>query len=351
MLKAAYCRRDLLFNFTAITSRQSMTVKETYYIKIWEESNPEIYGVGECAIFRGLSSDDTPAYASRVADLCREIASVNLSDISESSLRFGFETAMADLSSGGNLNFLPGEWSEGKVGININGLVWMGDFHTMQQRIDEKVSAGFKCIKLKIGGLDFERELALLSYLRDTYNSAELEVRLDANGAFSPRQALAYIDRLAKFDIHSLEQPIKPLQWNIMREICRCSPIPIALDEELIGNLDYDKRCRLLDATRPSFIILKPSLCGGFATADGWIKDATDREIGWWATSALESDIGLNAIARWVASKNPSMPQGLGTGMLYTNNLPSPLHLVGPKLFYNPAAKWDLSSLQWITPL
>lgn len=349
MLRATYCRYDLIFTFTAITSRQSMTGKETYFIKIWDDSNPDIYGVGECAVFRGLSSDDTPLYESRLKALCRSIADVRPEDIPESSQRFGVETALADLQSGGKRDFWPGPWSEGREGLEINGLVWMGDLDTMRKRLDAKIEAGFKCVKLKIGGLDFDRELSLLAYLRDAYPSKDLEVRLDANGAFSPREALTKLDKLARYDIHSIEQPIRPNQWQAMKEICRESPIPIALDEELIGNMGYDSRCRLLDAIMPAYIILKPSLCGGFSIADGWIHDATEREIGWWATSALESNIGLNAIARWVAAKCPDMPQGLGTGMLYSNNLPSPLHISGAALYNNPAEAWDLSPLTWNT--
>lgn len=343
MLRADYTRRDLVFNFEAITSRQTMKVKETYFLRVWDDRNPQRRGVGECAIFRGLSSDDTPFYESRIADLCRSIDSVRLSDIRESSLRFGFETAMADLRADAPFDLWPGAWSRGEQGLEINGLVWMGDYPTMQRRIDEKIAAGFRCIKIKIGSLDFDRELSLLDYIREQHDVNTVELRLDANGAFSPKEALRKIERLARYDIHSIEQPVRAAQWQAMREITRNSPIPVALDEELIGSLDYDRRCRLLDATMPAYVIIKPSLCGGFAYADGWIRDAGEREIGWWATSALESNVGLNAIARWVAAKSPDMPQGLGTGALYTNNVPSPLHVKGSRLYYNTDAAWDLN--------
>lgn len=343
MLKAKYCRYILYFKFKAITSRSLMTEKETFYLYVWDDSNPEIKGVGECALFRGLSADDTPDYEKRLKSLCNNIANVDSEDIEESSIRFGLETALADLAAGGKRNFMPSKWSEGSEGIKINGLVWMGDYDTMLQRVEEKIAAGFRCIKIKIGALDFERELQLIGYVREI--APEVEIRLDANGAFTPDNVLHRLEKLAKYNIHSIEQPIRRGQWRAMREVCRMSPIPIALDEELIGNLNYDSRCRLLDAIMPAYIILKPSLCGGFKTADGWIIDATDREIRWWATSALESDIGLNAIARWVARKDVTIPQGLGTGMLYRNNIVSPLQVEGDCLYNRPEIAWGAMPL------
>lgn len=340
MLTAQYCRYDLLFNFTAITSRQSMTVKETYFIKV-SDSVTGLSGVGECAIFRGLGADDTPLYEAIVAGLCRSINTVRIEDIRESSIRFGFETAMRDLHNGGRHIIFDSPWTTGQSPIPINGLVWMGDFDVMKSRIDEKIASGFKCIKIKIGGIDFDRELDLIRYIRESFGSAELELRLDANGSMTPKDALHKIERLARYDIHSIEQPIKVNQWQSMRDITRNSPIDIALDEELIGNLDYDRRCFLLDATMPQYIILKPSLHGGFSTCDGWIADASDREIGWWATSALESNIGLNAIAQWVSAKNTTMPQGLGTGALYSNNISSPLSVIDAALQYDVNGCWD----------
>ncbi|MDE6802682.1 MAG: o-succinylbenzoate synthase [Muribaculaceae bacterium] len=347
MLKAAYCRYQLNFNFVAITSRQSMTEKETYFIKVWDTEDPERYGVGECAIFRGLSADDTVDYQSKIAYISDNISQISQPDIKEPSIRFGLETAFNDLHNGGKRIIFPTDWIHQDKGIEINGLVWMGDINTMRSRLREKIADGYRCIKIKIGALDFDSEIELLKLIREEYSERDIQLRLDANGAFTPGNALRYIDRLAKYDIHSLEQPVKPNQWKGMKEICRYSPIPIALDEELIGNMNYDHRCWLLDSILPQYIILKPSLCGGFSTADGWIKDAVDREIGWWATSALESDIGLNAIAQWVSTKNISIPQGLGTGMLYTNNITSPLLVNHSELKYDPNKSWDLSHLQW----
>lgn len=212
----------------------------------------------------------------------------------------------------------------------------MGDKHTMFQRMSEKLDQGCKCIKLKIGGIDFNEELDLLRYLRQNFDSSTVEIRLDANGAFSPENALEYLKLLSEFDIHSIEQPIRQGQWDKMSELCRLSPIPIALDEELIGFNSDEYKQQLLDSIAPQYIILKPALCGGFSEADRWIKYAECRDIGWWATSALESNIGLSAIAQWVAQYNPQIPQGLGTGALYTNNFPSPLTLIGDKMYYNP---------------
>ena len=352
MLKAQYCRHDLLFNFVAITSRQSMTVKETYFIKVFDTNAPDVYGVGECAIFRGLSADDTPDYEEKLKVLCREINSIDTDSIQESSLRFGLETALRDLANGGRFKIFDSDaWQLGQKPIPINGLVWMGDFDTMQSRIDQKVNDGFKCIKIKIGGIDFERELDLIRYIRDRYNSDSLELRLDANGSMNPKNALERLEQLARYDIHSIEQPIGQGQWKQMREITKYSPIPIALDEELIGTMNYDRRCYLLDGTMPQYIILKPSLHGSFSTCDGWIKDAADREIKWWATSALESNIGLNAIAQWAASKQVIIPQGLGTGALYTNNIPSPLVVRDAALTYDNDLSWNIEQLKFSSVL
>lgn len=318
-----------------------MTVKETYFVKVTDSESGRC-GVGECALFKGLSSDDSPLYESILAAVCRDIDHFDLGNVNESSIRFGLETALRDLESGGNFKIFPAEsWLSGQTGIPINGLIWMGDRDTMLQRINNKLNDGYHCIKIKIGGIDFDKELELLSFIRSCYGADKLELRLDANGSMNRHNALKRIDSLARYDIHSIEQPVMPGQWQLMREIAHDSPIAIALDEEMIGNMDYDHRCRLLDAIMPAYIILKPSLHGGFSTCDGWIKDATEREIKWWATSALESNIGLNAIAQWATSKNVTMPQGLGTGTLYENNITSPLVVKDTKLFYDPATSWD----------
>ncbi|MDE6490789.1 MAG: o-succinylbenzoate synthase [Muribaculaceae bacterium] len=348
-MKAAYARHDLRFLRPAITSRSVMTVKETYFLKLWNEDNPGIYGLGECAVFRGLGSDDRPDYESRLAQLCRDINDGrDAGDIAQwSSIMFGYETAMLDLSNGGKRVIAPTPWSQGAAEIAINGLVWMGSADEMLGRIDEKIAAGFRCIKLKIGGIDFDDEIRLLGYIRSHFPIGQLELRLDANGAFAPADALSKLSRLARFGIHSIEQPIRQGQWGEMSRLCMTSPIPIALDEELIGISDADTKARMLDTIHPAYIILKPSLCGGFRSASEWIDMAEERGIGWWVTSALESNIGLNAIAQWTSSMSTSIPQGLGTGMLYANNIASPLRQIRDAIIYDTSAQWQIPELTW----
>lgn len=353
-MKAEYCSSRLVFHEPAITSRAVMNDKETYFIRISDESRPGIYGIGECALFRGLGADDTPDYEERLAAVCADISRHGLTAVlpdDSSSIRFGVETALADLRHGGRRLLWPCAWTEGKTAIPINGLVWMGTRDRMLERIDEKIAAGFRCIKLKIGGIGFDEELDLIRHIRDRYTPDALELRLDANGAFGPADAMDYLRALAPYGVHSIEQPIRAGQLEAMAEICRTSPIPVALDEELIGCRGTQEKTALLDAIRPQYIILKPSLCGGFAASEEWIRLAVERRIGWWATSALESDIGLNAIAQWCASMNTVIPQGLGTGRLYTNNIPSPLRQVGDGLRYDPTGEWHIPQLEWKQPI
>lgn len=348
-MKASYCRYILNFKQPAITSRATMLEKETFFIKLWHEDCPDVYGIGECALFRGLSSDDTPDYSSILSDLCHCINQGKLFDVSAwSSIRFGYETALLDLRNGGRRLIFPSEWSEGQGEIPINGLVWMGSKDEMFRRINEKLRAGFRCLKLKIGGIDFEKELELLRYIRDSFSPSVLEIRLDANGAFSMDNALERLDRLSEFTIHSIEQPIKPGQWDGMAEICEKSPIPIALDEELIGIHDARIMQELLFKIKPNYIILKPALCGGFSGASSWIEQASPLGIGWWVTSALESNIGLNAIAQRVATLDTEMPQGLGTGNLYLNNIPSPLVQERDILRYDINKGWKIPDMHWV---
>lgn len=349
-MRSAWCKYPLQFRFTARTSRETMRSKDTYYIKIWDD-DAATFGIGECGLFRGLSCDDVPGYESMLDAVCTAVASSQpLPDLTGyPSIRMGFETATSDWRTGGRRIMVPSAWTRGEEGIVTNGLVWMGSRDEMLRRIDEKIAAGFRCVKLKIGGIDFDEEIGLLDYIRRAYGPDRLELRLDANGAFTPAEALARLDRLSRFAIHSIEQPIRQGQWREMARICCESPIPIALDEELIGiNDTYEKR-RMLETVRPSYIILKPTLHGGFSGCDEWINLASLRGIGWWATSALESNIGLNAIAQWVATKNPAMPQGLGTGALYVNNIPSPLQMRGERLFSDPVSQWVIPDLPWKT--
>jgi L-alanine-DL-glutamate epimerase-like enolase superfamily enzyme len=260
------------------------------------------------------------------------------------SIAFGLETALLDLKAKGSKQLFESKFSIGETGIPINGLVWMGDKAFMQKQIREKIAADYQCIKLKIGALDFETELAILADIRQQFSAKDIEIRLDANGAFSANEALEKLEKLAAYDIHSIEQPIRQGQSNEMAEICQKSPIPIVLDEELIG-VNHTDREQLLEKIKPAYIILKPSLLGGFNTCENWIKLAKTHNIGWWITSALESNIGLNAIAQWTYTLNSPLPQGLGTGQLYHNNIPSPLQIKNAQLFYNPKEQWDLNSL------
>ncbi len=349
-MKAAYAPYRLIFKAPAGTSRGIMLHKDTYFLKVWDESNPEVYGLGECALFKGLSREDTPLYESKLREMCQNIGLGKATDLSEySSLQFGLETALSDLSNGGRRVVVDTPFVHGLTTIPINGLVWMGSFDEMSSRIEEKLSAGFTTIKLKIGAIDFESELQLIKQLRDRFSSQSLTIRVDANGGFSPEEALPKLNRLAAYQIHSCEQPIKPNQWAEMRKICAESPIPIALDEELIGVTDPMQMFMLLREIAPQYLILKPSLMGGFDGAQEWLKMAKVMNIGAWFTSALESNVGLNAIAQVVSKLNPLIPQGLGTGALYTNNIESPLYQKADYLAYNPEGKWEMPELNWVT--
>lgn len=331
MLRATWWSYALDFVFEARTSRAVMHHKHTYFVRVWDDARPEVSAMGECALFHGLSREDDNAYEQRLTKACNDpLAAVNVSD---SSIRIGFQGAIADLTRKSDPNYIPTAWETGEVGIPINGLVWMGDKATMLQRIQQKLDDGFRCIKIKIGGIDFEDELDLLRHIRSHFSSDVLELRLDANGAFNVDNALVKIDRLSQFNIHSLEQPVMAGQYDLMADICAKSPIPIALDEELIGTTSDTFKQQLLSFVKPHYIIVKPSLCGGFADADKWIATANDNGIGWWATSALESNVGLHEIAVWLSRKSISMPQGLGTGQLYSNNIGHAHQIVGDKLF------------------
>ena len=349
-MKAAYAPYRLIFKAPAGTSRGILLHKDTYFLKVWDESNPEVYGLGECALFKGLSREDTPLYELKLREMCQNIGLGKSTDLSEySSLQFGLETALCDLSNGGRRVVVDTPFVHGETTIPINGLVWMGSFDEMSARIEEKLSAGFTTIKLKIGAIDFESELELIRQLRGRFSSETLTIRVDANGGFTPEEALPKLNRLAAYGIHSCEQPIKPNQWAEMRKICAESPIHIALDEELIGITDPMQMFMLLREIAPQYLIIKPSLMGGFAGAQEWLKMAKMTNTGAWFTSALESNVGLNAIAQVVAKFNPLIPQGLGTGALYTNNIESPLYQKADYLAYNPEGKWVLPDMQWVT--
>lgn len=327
MLKADCSRYILRFREPAVTSRAVMTEKETYIINVYDPEDDSRYGVGEVPIFRGLSAEDTPEFESVLNDYVRNFDPDSIPEIS--SIRFGVESALMDMDMRRNPVCEPFSYT-------VNGLVWMGDKQTMASRIRSKLDAGFRCVKLKIGGIDFDEEVDLLRYIRDRFSPESLELRLDANGSLTGTDVFARLDTLSKFAIHSIEQPVRQRQPELMRKVIASSPIPVALDEELIGFTQDNVKEELLAFLRPAYIILKPSLCGGFVEAEKWISTAERLGIGWWATSALESNIGLTAIALWLNKFNVNIPQGLGTGSLYLNNFPSNLSMAGDKLVYQP---------------
>lgn len=315
------------------TSRGVLHQKETFILEIFDG---ESKGVGECALFRGLSCDDVPEYETKLQWLCDNINADKTFLKAElknfPSIWFGYEQAILNLKFGKNLYF-PSDFTDGGKPIQINGLIWMGNSEFMKEQIDEKLSKGFKCIKLKIG-IDWDSEKAILKNLRENYPEDILELRVDANGAFKFEESQKVLEELAALNIHSIEQPIKAGQIENMARLCASAPTPIALDEELIRINDFAEKEQLLKHINPQFIILKPALVGGFSGSDEWISLAEKFNIDWWMTSALESNIGLNAIAQYTFTKNNTMPQGLGTGALYTNNFESSLELTGDQLFY-----------------
>lgn len=346
MLQASYFRYILNFKEPGGTSRGVLTNKESWLVSITDTAHPGVTGWGECALFRGLSADDRPGYEAKLRETCSHIDTLDTTTLQEwSSIRFGIETARLDLQNGGRQIIFPSEFTAGKDEIEINGLVWMGRKEEMEQRIRAKIEAGFRCIKLKIGAIDFDAELSLLHAIRERFDRSEIELRVDANGAFAPEEALRKLERLARYNLHSIEQPIRQGQWDEMARLCRQSPLPIALDEELIGINDPSRKKALLETIRPQYIILKPSLTGGFSGATEWLELAGENDCKWWITSALESNIGLNAIAQFTYMLHPTTPQGLGTGQLYTNNIVSPLKQTGSKIGYDPSASWTMPTV------
>ncbi len=343
MLKASYKKYILDFKRPSGTSRGVMTQKETWFL-ILEENGKK--GIGECGILRSLSADDRPDYEEKLKWTCENIA-LGKEKLWESllefpSIQFGVEMAFQSLESENPFVLFPSEFTKGTKNIPINGLVWMGEPGFMKAQIEEKLAQGFNCIKLKIGAIDFDKELELLRFIRQNYDAETIEIRVDANGGFTSEEALGKLNQLAGFELHSIEQPIEKNQHDSMSELCKRTPFPIALDEELIGVFNYEEKEALLQKIKPQFIILKPSLIGGFRGSKEWIALAEKYNIGWWITSALESNIGLNAIAQWTFLQQNLMPQGLGTGGLYTNNFDCPLEVKNGELVYNPEMDWEV---------
>ncbi|MDR0765941.1 MAG: o-succinylbenzoate synthase [Odoribacteraceae bacterium] len=346
MLEATHARRLFHFKEPAATSRGVMTTRESWFVKVWERGFPERAGVGECALFRGLSAEDRPGYEELLAAACARVNDFHAGEWRAcSSVCLGMETALADLRHGGERRPFPSPFTRGEREIEINGLVWMGDRERMARRVEEKLAAGFRCLKVKVGGIDFGEELEMLREIRSRFPAGTLQLRLDANGAFSPATARGKLEALARLDIHSIEQPLRRGAWRETRALIADSPVPVALDEELIGIVTRAGKVEMLDSLSPRYIVLKPTLAGGFASCDEWIALAAERGIGWWVTSALESNVGLNAIAQWCATRGGELPAGLGTGELYTDNIPSPLARRGSALAFDPAGAWDLQTL------
>ncbi len=350
-MRLAYAPYRLWFKSPARTSREVMTEKVTCLLKVWDETNPAVFGIGEAAVFPGLSPEANEGFEIKLVELLANVALGRPTDLSRhSSIQFGFEQALRDFASGGLRLYFPSSFTQGEGQIVINGLIWMGSFEEMASRVEEKVKAGFRCIKLKVGGIDWNNELSILKRLRDRFSAEELTIRVDANGAFNAENALPRLQALADLGVHSIEQPVPARNWALMSRLCKESPTPIALDEELIGIYSTEEKAQMLDEIRPAYIILKPALCGGFSGAEEWIRLSEERGIGWWVTSALESNVGLNALAQWTATLRPTLPQGLGTGALYTNNFPTPLQLEGDRLSFNPAETADsaaFADLDW----
>lgn len=372
MYKIEISERTLHFKQPAGTSRGVYTTRHSYYLTLTSDEMPGIEGVGECATLPDLSCDAKPEYEMTLRQVCQMVEQMGRIPYdmirAYPSITFGLETAFASFFDAAKkfLEIVPAEvassssemlkqkgvsvpvgmenltdlfdspFGRGEEGITINGLVWMGTYEEMLARLEEKLQAGFHCVKLKIGAIDFFKELDLIKRIRDVYTKEQVELRVDANGGFLPENAMSQLEALAKYDIHSIEQPIKQHQWPKMAQLCRETPLPIALDEELIGVNVRSMKQALLDTVRPQYIILKPSLHGGIYGCNEWIELANQRGIGSWITSALESNIGLNAIAHYAAKvygSNVKMPQGLGTGQLFTDNIPMPLEIRGDKLF------------------
>ncbi len=328
----------LKFIKPAGTSRGFLLEKPSWLLKIRDnESGAE--GIGECSIIPGLSIDDEKHVEDKLSELCKSIhenQDIEAHDVDlhkYPAIQFAKETAILDLAGGGKKILFNNPFSRGEQGILINGLVWMAHPDDMLKQAEEKFKNGYRTLKFKIGAIDFQSELNLIKTVRDHFGS-EIEIRLDANGAFSDREVMSNLDRLSKFQIHSIEQPISAGNWKLMALICKESPIPVALDEELIGIYGLTHKSELLEAIQPQYIILKPSLLGGFKETDAWIFIAEKYGTGWWATSALESNVGLNAIAQWVAQKSPALAQGLGTGSLFSNNYRIPLKTLNGKLWF-----------------
>lgn len=355
MIRIGIKKHILQFKSPAGTSRGVLNTKPSWFITIEDTANPRKVGYGEASIIPGLSFDDRQDFENKITVLI----STPFSDIKLlrqyiqgpeltkwPAIRFGLETAMIDFDNPGKSMLFPSDFTHGRAGIPINGLIWMGKKSFMYEQIREKLEEGWYCIKIKIGAINFEDEMALISFIRKQFSATELMIRVDANGAFTAGEAMDKLKRLSEFELHSIEQPIKAGQYEAMARLCEKTPLPIALDEELIGIFKTEEKTKLLQQIKPQFIILKPSLLGGISSSEEWIEIAESNGIDFWITSALESNIGLNAIAQWTAFKRFKGYQGLGTGQLFTNNIPSPLVIKPGYLHYESKNYWNYHFLK-----
>lgn len=350
MLRCNYQKYVLHFINPGGTSRGVLHEKETWIVSLFDQSDPAKKSFGECGMFKGLSFDDRPDFQNKLKQVCEELPSKKekiLQELQEwPSIYFGVEMLLKDWENNASHILFETDFTNDNKGIAINGLIWMGTKEYMITQVKQKIKEGFTCLKLKIGAIDFETELGILKFIRKEFNTGNLELRVDANGAFSPAEALQKIDKLSAFDIHSIEQPIKAGQIKVMAEIVSKTSIPVALDEELIGVVDKKKKKELLEWIKPQYIILKPTLVGGFTGCEEWIDLIEKQNGNWWITSALESNIGLNAIAQYTSTKNNSLPQGLGTGKVYSNNFESPLCIQNGALHFHKNSGWNFANLQ-----
>ena len=339
-MKASFKKYRLEFKRPSGTSRGILTTKDSWFLILEEEGKN---GIGECSLIEGLSQDNANQIESILFQLCDALeANEELPNLNHwPAVQMGLETAMLSLRSKNPFSLFPSAFTKGEKQIPINGLVWMGDYEFMRAQIDQLLTTGFDCIKLKIGALDFDSELDLLARIRGSYSESDINLRVDANGAFKPDDALEKLKRLSDYQIHSIEQPIAVNQWETMAKLCQDTPLPIALDEELIGHYETSEKHEVLRQINPHYVILKPSLLGGFAHSEQWIDLAEKLGIGWWVTSALESNIGLNAIAQWAYQLKVTIPQGLGTGSLFVNNIDCPLFIEKGCLGMDNSIPWD----------
>jgi O-succinylbenzoate synthase len=350
MIQAKSAYIEFMFQRPATTSRGTYLTKKVHFIILYHSDDPSIAGVGECSLFTGLSYDAVKGFKEKLKQTIDRINAGDLytdSTLTEwPSINFALETAWKDLRANGSKIFYPSGFTEGKDSVWINGLIWMADKTEMISQIRQRLNDGFTCLKMKIGALDLRDDIEVLKFIRDQCTAEELEIRVDANGAFNPSDALESIKILSDYHLHSIEQPIGPGHPEEMARLCALSPIPIALDEELIGKHSMSVRRKLLETIKPQYLVLKPGLLGGIAACKDWISLALEKHIAWWITSALETNIALNVVAQWTYTLQNHIYHGLSTGSLYTNNIRSPLYLHGERLYYDPDRKWDLSQFE-----